>query len=393
MSTPVFKRKRHKSHAGVYTQESASRRHNGRPDQTISITYKVGERKIYEKVGRLSDGVTVQDAVDLRTKRMRSVRLGENPSATSLTVQAVWEMYEATLIGKPSHPTFKSMFDRHIAKVLGSRMLSKVTHHDVEKFKAILVKTKNCVNSKAISSNHAGKILQLLGRIFRYAIRTQLYYGNDPTKFVAIQHVDDERAESLKPEQWEALREHLRKCDPLLHDVCVLAINTGLRRGAIVNLNCGDIDFANGIIYALDGKNGKTQAVFMSDDAREVMARRANGSPGQPVFMHNNQRSSVNIISQRFKLAVDHLGFNDRTVEPRYRIVFHTLRHTFASWLVSEGVSLYEVSGLMGHSSISMTERYAKVDQTAQRAAVGKISTRIKRARDQSNVTSISTAV
>ncbi len=40
-------------------------------------------------------------------------------------------------------------------------------------------------------------------------------------------------------------------------------------------------------------------------------------------------------------------------------VTFHTLRHTFASWLVMEGVRLFEVSQLLRHASIQMTERYA----------------------------------
>jgi len=40
-------------------------------------------------------------------------------------------------------------------------------------------------------------------------------------------------------------------------------------------------------------------------------------------------------------------------------VTFHTLRHTCASWLVMEGVPLFEVSKLLRHASIQMTERYA----------------------------------
>jgi site-specific recombinase XerD len=42
-----------------------------------------------------------------------------------------------------------------------------------------------------------------------------------------------------------------------------------------------------------------------------------------------------------------------------HRLHLHSLRHTFASWLVQDGVSLYEVQKLLGHSSIAVTEIYS----------------------------------
>ena len=67
--------------------------------------------------------------------------------------------------------------------------------------------------------------------------------------------------------------------------------------------------------------------------------------------------------------AVNDLGFNDGITDRRQKLVFHSLRHTFASWLVQMGKPLYTVSRLMGHSSIKMTERYAHLAPETQRAA------------------------
>jgi site-specific recombinase XerD len=53
----------------------------------------------------------------------------------------------------------------------------------------------------------------------------------------------------------------------------------------------------------------------------------------------------------------------------RQKVVFHTLRHTFASWLVQMGRPLYTVSKLLGHRNIRWTERYAHLDPEVQREA------------------------
>jgi site-specific recombinase XerD len=56
---------------------------------------------------------------------------------------------------------------------------------------------------------------------------------------------------------------------------------------------------------------------------------------------------------------VDDLGWNAGLNDRRLKVVFHSLRHTFASWLVMDGTPLFTVSKLLGHSDITMTMRYS----------------------------------
>jgi site-specific recombinase XerD len=64
-------------------------------------------------------------------------------------------------------------------------------------------------------------------------------------------------------------------------------------------------------------------------------------------------------VSNTFAKIVEELNLNEEMSDNRQKVVFHTLRHTYASWLVMSGVDLYTVQKLMGHSTISMTERYS----------------------------------
>jgi len=66
---------------------------------------------------------------------------------------------------------------------------------------------------------------------------------------------------------------------------------------------------------------------------------------------------------------VKDLGLNDGITDRRQKLVFHSLRHTFASWLVQMGKPLYTVSQLLGHSDLKMTMRYAHLAPDTQRAA------------------------
>ena len=78
-------------------------------------------------------------------------------------------------------------------------------------------------------------------------------------------------------------------------------------------------------------------------------------------------------ISRSFRLAVEKIGLNKGVTDPRMKVVFHSLRHTYASWLVEKGQDLYTIKQLLGHSSISMTERYSHVSNNSLQNAVMKL--------------------
>jgi integrase len=89
-------------------------------------------------------------------------------------------------------------------------------------------------------------------------------------------------------------------------------------------------------------------------------------------------------ISDTFDRVVNEIGLNDsgeftvnekgetipvKITDARQKLVFHSLRHTFASWLVQKGTPLYTVAELMGHSSLEMTRRYSHLAPNAIRQA------------------------
>jgi site-specific recombinase XerD len=81
-------------------------------------------------------------------------------------------------------------------------------------------------------------------------------------------------------------------------------------------------------------------------------------SPSELVFKDNNGRQIIK-ISKTFGRTIKNLGFNDGVTDRRDRALFHTCRHTFASWHVQNGTDLYTVKELLGHSTIQLTERYS----------------------------------
>jgi len=65
--------------------------------------------------------------------------------------------------------------------------------------------------------------------------------------------------------------------------------------------------------------------------------------------------------------------FNNGVIDRRQKITFHTLRHTFASWLAMQGAPILTIKELLGHQSLAMTERYSHLSPDQKKEAVNGI--------------------
>lgn len=131
-----------------------------------------------------------------------------------------------------------------------------------------------------------------------------------------------------------------------LRDLVIVAIDTGFRKGELLNLVSND--FVNGVVHLHEGetKNGKARSVPATSRVAEVLTRRSNQR--KPFTI------SVSTLRYHWSVLKAAMGLDD---DPQF--VFHMLRHTCASRLVQRGVPLAVVQQWMGHSNIATTLRYA----------------------------------
>ncbi len=91
----------------------------------------------------------------------------------------------------------------------------------------------------------------------------------------------------------------------------------------------------------------------MNKTAAEVLLRcKEFNSYNQKIFIHKGRELIPKRVQNNFRKYIKEAGLN-------HKLNFHSLSHTFASWLVQSGVSIYEVSKLLGHSDIKVTEIYS----------------------------------
>ena len=141
--------------------------------------------------------------------------------------------------------------------------------------------------------------------------------------------------------------------------------SAGLRISELVSLSLLKLDSGLGE-GRVTGKGDKERIVFFSDEAREALAaylpeRQARikagvKNPTYRVFINRNGRA-ISIPGVRWIIAryAEHSGL-EKHIHP------HSLRHSFATHLVNSGCDVRVVQELLGHASLSTTQRYTHVD-------------------------------
>jgi site-specific recombinase XerD len=200
--------------------------------------------------------------------------------------------------------------------------------------------------------------LAVIRQIFNHAHRNRVFSGDNPVKQVKIPKVDNKRLRFFTVEEADVLLIALKKESIETWEMALISLDTGLRASEIFRLNWIDTKTEQGLLVAKDSKGTKTRFAYMTARVKEMFLDKKIGSPNQFLYPApaGGQRREVSRIFERI---VSELALNEGITDRRDKAVFHTLRHTYASWLVQAGEDLYVVKERMGHSTMAMTERYA----------------------------------
>jgi integrase len=258
----------------------------------------------------------------------------------------------------------KRMFNKWIDPEIGHLSFEKIASFNIEKIKKSL-----------LDAGRAPRTVQYVLAITRQIWNHALDNNHVDQAFpkIKIPKFDNKRTKYLSTEQADLLLEKLQKSDSQLHDMALLSLHTGARAGELFSLTWGSVNFDDGIVTLKDTKSaGKTRFCYLTEKARAMLESRHTGQDSTAYIFTNRNGEKFKSVSHAFNRVVEDCGFNEGVTDRRDRITFHTLRHTFASWHVQNGTPLFTLRDLLGHHSISMTERYSHQDpkglQTAAKA-------------------------
>ena len=122
--------------SGVYYRQSITRRFHGKVDRCFYVTFKDQSKKVWEKVGWVSEGYSAQMAANIRAERMRSIRHGEElpkKKEQEITFGHLWEHYDKWLdTGKSHIVDDRSRYENHLKDRFADKHLSQITPLDLE---------------------------------------------------------------------------------------------------------------------------------------------------------------------------------------------------------------------------------------------------------------------
>jgi len=341
-------------------------------DISYSITYKDANGKSKLKsVGRKSEGANEIFAHRKRTEIVTKIRHGEDPLADQkkrkdLKFHSVWEFY---FNNKGLSPSTKYDYEKRWNKHLKAPFSAEVTLDGLKAFRAKLEGQK-----KPLSPRSIDLMISMLGASIKYWKRHKDQSISDPVALLRIEDSDNLSKKEIKKRT--VTRERYLSIDEIdllkssVKDEVLLfalmALSTGARLGTLMTIR--KIDIQGNQVKLTNHKTGGDSYTGHFDDETMAMLKPylATIDKGDHVFTLTQatiQKRLQRVLNRLFNKGLE-------TTDRANRVVVHTLRHTFASHLVKNGVPILTVKNLMGHSDINMTLRYAHLAPNAGADAV-----------------------
>lgn len=254
----------------------------------------------------------------------------------------------------------------HICGELGELELESIGVATIREFTALKV-------AEGLAPKTVNNLLGHVARLLHVAAQE----GHRLQPLPAIKRLPAHFAESrfLLPEEATALLEAARVYGhewgtPHYGAMISLCLHTGLRIGELLAVQWGDVEIDKSRMHvrrswcrvseiAKVPKNGHHRVISLNSDALSLLRKLRLLDEGDGrIFAVRYQTAHRALVRIAELAGLDNIGW-------------HTLRHTFASWLVTAGVPLFTVSRMLGHQSMKQTERYAHLDSARSNEAVG----------------------
>jgi integrase len=302
--------------------------------------------------------LNVGEARKAAQKLLAQVSLGADPTEEKAVLRAVptfaefvVDRYLPFVKGyKRSWKTDESLLRNHLIPRLGRMHLDQITKNDI-------IAIHHGRRADGATPASANRVLVLLRYILNLALKWELAgVTKNPSQGVPLFEENNKRERYLSKEEAQRLYACLLESDnTMLRFIVPMLVLTGARKRELLDARWEDIDEARQVWRIPITKTGNARHVPLSDGMVRLL-HTVPRFPDCPFVVPNPKtlRPYVSIFNS-WNTARKAAGM------PEVRI--HDLRHSFASFLINAGRSLYEVQKILGHTQIRTTQRYAHLSQ------------------------------
>ena len=320
-----------------------------------------GGREHREKIGAKS---LARRVYEKRKTEIREGRFFAPEKRETLSFESIQSDYRNSALKAGREIMRGDIGYRRLNDAFGPERADSITPAQIEVFRDKL--------AEELSAATVNLHLKLLRAIFMRAVRTQSVASN-PVGSVKFCRENNKRLRWLRDDEESVLFDVLPNW---LKPLVTVALNTGMRKGELLNLHWSDVDFTSGTITIRDPKSGEDEHVLMNsttqqtlktlwDSSTKVVQLKAGGLDRSSFVFTAPRGGFIQNLKRYWYPALRRAGIDD--------FHFHDLRHTFASRAAMSGVDLYTLQALMRHRSLLMTQRYAHLSATHQREAIRRL--------------------
>lgn len=268
---------------------------------------------------------------------------------------------------KRSHMDDASRLRVHLLPRLGDKKLSDLTLREIQAFVGEIAQSHTPAT--------ANRVLSLLARMLKLAVLWQILDRNVCVGIPKFREAKI-RERFLSPEEIQRLYRAMEHEPAKVACAALkLMLLTGQRRNEILTLTWKQVDLDTGVLFLAKTKSGKTRHVVLSEAAVELLTSQPSKDSSDWVFPGRSGDGPLVNVDKTLKRLIAAAGLE------KFRV--HDLRHSHASLLANNGVSLFVIQQTLGHSSPSMTMRYSHLCDAALRQAVNVAGEVVARAAEQ----------
>lgn len=318
----------------------------------------------HTKLGRTTD-IDLAEARKAARQLRNDIALGANPQAEARAAKAVptvAEFFEQHYLpfAKPRKRSYKrdeEMFGLRIKETFGRMKMNEVTRKQVQLF-------HNRLLADGLKPASADHYLKLMRRAFNLAVEWEMLESSPLTK-LQLFNPDNRMENYLSPEQLDKLVTVLRTAPPrTVCNAALFLLATGARLNEALRARWDQIDKETRVwkIPASNSKSKRIRSVPLNDAAVEVLGQLGTEGKYDNLFINTKTKKPLVNVHKVWGRLRAQAGMDWLRI--------HDLRHSYASFLVNSGRTLYEVQQILGHSDAKVTERYAHLSsKTLQEAA------------------------